>query len=619
MFYLLFDKFNIRGTAFIEQQKILLHSLSQKTLLQDLKGFVDIPRSPEKEAAIFRIKELLRLEREKNKNINGYRLISLSYVLADKSIVISEPEEPTHEFINSIPFNDTSSFTDNFFLEDHSITHTAVPVFTSETNDIMGYLVACSVSSAPGTLTFSIADFNIRYFLWILSFIAFFIFHIALLFLLTWIIVKRMLNPLTRLTRATKQIAEGELNIKVHVDRNDELGMVAAHFNEMAERLRQNAVTERRFRDLAQTSTDWIWEVDKNYRFTYSNPAVQSLIGYKSKEILGKSPFTLTHSQDRDTLNRVFEQLSRNKKPVKSVRHRIIRKDSTVCYLDISAVAIYDGQGNIAGFRGIGRDVTQQYCAEQERERLNEELIESNKEIELFVYSVSHDLLRPLISMQSTIKLLEHEPSYTKDPVLSHYIENVQKCITTMSNMIDGLVEVSKVGRVDRDGEKVDVEDLVKGIIDEMKLRTDTSTMTFTIVTPLPEVWCNRKRLTQIFSNLIDNAVKFMPQQKKGIIVVGGNKEGTAFHYSISDNGPGISPDYHESIFQMFERLHGDSIPGNGMGLYFIKKIIESFKGKIWVESEQGSGAAFHFVLPPSENIQNSVKCSNETLIVKNE
>jgi two-component system sensor kinase FixL len=503
-----------------------------------------------------------------------------------------------------------------FLLEDQLITRTSLPVFNNYTHAVTGYLVARSASGNPGgSLTLSLSDFNFRYFLWMLTCIAFFLFHISLLFLLTWIIVKRMTNPLTRLSRATQQIADGELNIKIHIDRNDEIGMVAAHFNEMAERLRKNALIERRFRDLARTSTDWIWEIDKDYRFTYSNPAVKSLIGYSSKEILNKTPSSLSHYEDKDRLNKIISQLSHNKEPVKSIRHRIIRKDNTVCFLDISAVAVYDGQGTIVGFRGIGRDVTQQYYTEQERERLNKELIETNREIEQFVYSVSHDLQRPLLSMQSMIKLIEDEPLCTENPLVGSFLIRFQKSITSMGDMIEGLVEISKVGRVDMERDYVDVNELVQAIIDEIKLRLDTQNIVITISDSLPGVWCNRKRLTQIFSNLLDNAVKFMPKGRKGGIVIKGAKKDSALHYSVSDNGPGIDTKYHENIFQMFERLHGDSIAGNGMGLYFIKKIIESYNGKIWVESEPGRGAAFHFVLPVSENLSHSVRCNRKTPI----
>lgn len=608
MFYLLFDKLTIRSSDFIEKQKIFLRILSRKALFRDLYIFLRSSDLHDRQRKISEVKTLFYQERQQLNSHNGFNLISLSYISRDNNIIISEPEESLALFFNGKDIGENLFANKDILLDDKLLTRTVISLVNKNSSEVTGYLAAYSVSARTGIIPLSIVDFNIRYILWGLSCLAFFAFHIALLFILTWVIVKRMTNPLTRLARASKQIAEGELNIKVHIERNDEIGVVAARFNKMAERLRKNALFERRFGDLARTSTDWIWEIDKNYLFTYSNPAVKSLIGYNSEEILRKSPFYFTHPQDRDKLNQVLLQLSHNKKPLKSVRHRIIRKDSTVSYLDISAVAIYNGQGKIEGFRGIGRDVTQQYWAEQERERLNKELTETNREIEQFVYSVSHDLQRPLLSMKSMLMLFAQEPSYSHDKVTDTYLVRLQKCITSMSNMIESLVEVSKVGRVDMEGEYIDVEELVQGVVDEVKLRANTHNITFTIIQPLPGVWCNRKRLIQVFSNLIDNAVKFMSNHEEGKIVISGDTQESFIHYCVSDNGPGIDSEYHENIFNMFERLHGDSISGNGMGLYFIKKIIETYKGKIWVESQAAYGAAFHFTLPIYENILNSVK-----------
>ncbi|HLC16346.1 MAG TPA: HAMP domain-containing sensor histidine kinase, partial [Thermodesulfovibrionia bacterium] len=261
----------------------------------------------------------------------------------------------------------------------------------------------------------------------------------------------------------------------------------------------------------------------------------------------------------------------------------------------------FDAGGTLIGLRGIGRDVTRQRLAEEAQKRLNAEILQMNKDLESFVCSVSHDLQRPLLGIKSSIKLIGRDKSVHMSAEAVDYVSRMEQCTKTMGEIIEGIVEVSRVGRVDMEPGWIDVEKLVNRIWIDMQYRGEAKNVTLNVTVPLPKAWCNGKRLKQVFANLLDNAVKFMYNSTNSCIKIGGYQEDNQVHFYASDNGPGIALEQQQRIFNIFERLHGDNIPGTGMGLYFIKKIIETYGGRIWVESQAGAGATFHFTLPVSE------------------
>ena len=603
MFYLIFDELNFKAISFVKNQKTWLDNLSKHPQFQELNTLIEGGQTLEAEQKAGEIKEILTKE-AKNLGYNDYRLEKIEYIAADNGLVIeallaNQEQQEISQIIKE------QAGRKAFFSERTSIINSAVNVWSRDSKKVIGTLVSIASFDTSIAFTFPFEDVKLRLVLWIVSGIVLLLFHIIFIYMVTKLLIRRLLKPVVRLAGAIKKVSRGELAVHVQIERDDEIGMLARGVSDILKNLRQKQNVERRLTDLILTSTDWIWEIDTNYAFTYTNPAVETVLGYTQVEILTMTPFSLIHPEDREKLRKTLSRFKEEQNVVRSVRHRVIKKNHKVCYLDISAVAAFDSVGNMIGLRGIGRDVTRQQLAEKEQKRLSDEILQANKDLENFISSVSHDLQRPLLGIKSNIKLMARDKAIHMSAEAVEYVSRMEQCAKTMGEIIEGLVEVSKVGRVDMEPKWIDVERLVNRIWLDMLYRGETKNIAFTIESPLPHAWCNEKRLKQVFVNLLDNAVKFMYNLITPSIIIGGYQEDNFVHFYVSDNGPGIAVEHQNRIFDLFERLHGDSIPGTGMGLHFIKKIIEAYGGRIWVESQRGTGAAFHFTLPVSEEYLN--------------
>jgi PAS domain S-box-containing protein len=606
MFFLIFDELNFKAISFAKNQRMWLNHLGKLTQYQELHRLME--RGSEFEInekvneineKVNEIKKLLK-EEVKKVSYGEYQFQKLKYIAANSDIVIEI--SLLDQLSKEIPKkSEWHSAKDGFFSERTSVVTNSVDVWSEDGREVIGKLVSTALTDAPVAFNFPFEDVNLRLALWTGSGILLLIFHIVLIYVLTKILIHRLLKPLVQLANAIKKVSQGELALHVQIERDDEIGMLAKGVNDMLKSLRQKQNVERRLTDLIKTSTDWIWEIDTNSVYTYTNPAVETVLGYTPEEILTMTPLSIIHPEEREKLRQTLSRLKEEQNVVRSVRHRVIKKNHEVCYLDISAVAAFDAGGALIGLRGIGRDVTRQRLAEEEQKRLNAEILQVNKDLESFVCSVSHDLQRPLLGIKSNIKLIARDKSVHLSAEAVDYLSRMEQCSKTMGEIIEGIVEVFRVGRVDMEPRWVDVEKLVNRIWLDMQYRGEAKNVALKVVLPLPKAWCNEKRLKQVFTNLLDNAVKFMYNSPSPFIKISGYQEDNYVHFYVSDNGPGIAVEQQKRIFNIFERLHGDNIPGTGMGLYFIKKIIETYAGRIWVESKAGEGAAFHFTLPVFE------------------
>jgi len=171
----------------------------------------------------------------------------------------------------------------------------------------------------------------------------------------------------------------------------------------------------------------------------------------------------------------------------------------------------------------------------------------------------------------------------------------LQERVSKMNDMIQGILEYSRVGRTEEKAEKVDLNKLLKDVID---LLSPPDNIKITIENKLPKYKADRTRLTQLFANLLSNAIKYI-DKPQGIIKIGCVKVANEWKFNISDNGPGIEEKHYEKIFKIFQML--GSAPkdqSTGIGLTIVKKIIDLYEGRIWIESEIGKGTTFYFTLP---------------------
>lgn len=227
-----------------------------------------------------------------------------------------------------------------------------------------------------------------------------------------------------------------------------------------------------------------------------------------------------------------------------------------------------------------------------------------NKEMESFVYTISHDLKTPIVSLQGFTNLIIMEMGDNLPDDIKTYLGHMKDSITMMGQLNEDLLELSRVGRMDYKSENIEINDLIAQVLLEQSSISKKRGVKLRVQPNLPPVMANRKRVYQVFSNLVGNAVKFMPDtvELPLVEITSSRGQNGLASFTVKDNGLGIDPKHHERIFTMFQRLHGRNVPGTGMGLALVKKIIETFGGSIWIESSKGSGASFHFTFPMAES-----------------
>jgi signal transduction histidine kinase len=235
--------------------------------------------------------------------------------------------------------------------------------------------------------------------------------------------------------------------------------------------------------------------------------------------------------------------------------------------------------------------------AEGHLARKVEELARSNADLEQFAYVASHDLQEPLRMVTAYTQLLRERYRGKLDENADKYIGYASEGALRMQTLIQDLLAYSRAGHKGSTSGRIDCDAAMAEVMMSLDatIRESGAVVTYEA---LPIVWSDRSQITQLFQNLIANAIKFRGEEPP-VISVQVEKSGEECLFSVRDNGIGIAPDYAENVFVVFQRLHTRTeYPGNGIGLAICKKIVERWGGKIWVESEVGHGSTFKFTLP---------------------
>lgn len=250
----------------------------------------------------------------------------------------------------------------------------------------------------------------------------------------------------------------------------------------------------------------------------------------------------------------------------------------------------------------IFRDITEKKKAEEALKEKNLELqkyIDSNLQLENFAYVASHDMKEPLRNIGNFTQLLHRRYHSLMDDDGKEFIDYIIKGVKSMNLLIDDLLSYSRVNSVEYDIAEANTEDIIFLIKNNLSKISEERNATLTIKEIPKTVRVNKTMFTQLFQNLIANAIKFTPLDTAPQIVVDTLDKGDFWCFSVQDNGIGIAPEYHERIFVLFKKLHNKTkYEGTGIGLAICKKIIEKHGGRIWVKSESGKGATFYFTIP---------------------
>jgi PAS domain S-box-containing protein len=356
--------------------------------------------------------------------------------------------------------------------------------------------------------------------------------------------------------------------------------------------------SEEKYRSIVENALAGIFTVDDAYHFVYANDELCRILSYPREELLGLDfRQVLTEESNALVADRYIRRQRGERLPPR-YEFNVIRRDGKIRHVEMSVVVVKDITGRS---RTIGQlvDITERKQVEAERERLIIELESKNAELERFTYTVSHDLKSPLVTIRGFLGFLEKNALAGNIEQLKTDIGRIRNATAKMQQLLNELLELSRIGRMMNPAESVAFEAIVNEAVELVRGWIDARGVQVIIMPDLPVIYGDRARLVEVLQNLIDNAVKFMGSQPEPRIEVGqkGQINNKVILY-VKDNGIGIEPQYHDRVFGLFNKLDINT-EGTGVGLALVKRIIEVHDGKIWVESEGGNqGATFYFTLP---------------------
>jgi signal transduction histidine kinase len=226
-------------------------------------------------------------------------------------------------------------------------------------------------------------------------------------------------------------------------------------------------------------------------------------------------------------------------------------------------------------------------------EQKNKQLVEANAELESFSYSVSHDLRAPLRSINGYTKILEEDLGDKLDEQGRRTLNKIIQNTSRMNKLIDDLLEFSKLGRKELEKRNIDTTKLVQSIVEEMKPKANV------VVNDLIRAQADHALITQVWINLISNAIKYSEKKANPTVEVGSSLNNREVIYYVKDNGAGFNMEYSDKLFGVFQRLHKENeFQGTGIGLALVKRIVMKHHGRVWAEGKVNEGATFYFSLP---------------------
>lgn len=257
--------------------------------------------------------------------------------------------------------------------------------------------------------------------------------------------------------------------------------------------------------------------------------------------------------------------------------------------------------GDVTSLRGAAQDITSRKQHEQRLKELVDRLEESNERLEQFAYAASHDLQEPLRMITNYLQLIESRYADRLDEDAEEFIDFAVDGAERMREMIDGLLEYSRVGTQGDPFEPVELDTVLSDVCKNLQMKIDESTAEIT-AGDLPRVEADGAQIRQVFQNLLGNALEYSGDEPPRVSV-SAERDGEKWVVSISDEGIGIEQDRADGVFELFQRLHTqDEHPGAGIGLALCQRIVERHGGEIWVASEPGEGSTFSFTLPATDS-----------------
>jgi len=375
--------------------------------------------------------------------------------------------------------------------------------------------------------------------------------------------------------------------------------------------------SEKKFRMIFENASDEITILDADGTIISVNSKVRDLFGYSPEEVTGRNiaELGLFEPEDVEGIMNQFRDVIQGEEPeLREIKAR--RRDGSTVFIEASGniIRVNDEEIRIVA---IIRDVTQRRLMEDEQRRLSTEIEAKNRELEQIINIASHDLRSPLVNIQGFGRELERSVSRLMEIMKQEGIPGeiradvqsvlgkdvpeslvyIEKSVRKMDSLLKGLLSLSRLGRASMSITNLDMNAMLGEIVDAFEFRIKETGAVFDIGR-LPSCRGDEVQIYQVFSNLVDNALKYLDPARDGVIRISGKKEKALSIYCIEDNGIGIQQENLERIFEIFHQLDPESGDGEGLGLAIVKRILTRHDGGIRVESEPGKGSRFEVSLP---------------------
>lgn len=329
---------------------------------------------------------------------------------------------------------------------------------------------------------------------------------------------------------------------------------------------------------------------DLNRRVLDMNHEAERVFGWTRDELLGGTTRHLLPSEFHGLADEVAERLARGE-TVRNYETAVRTKSGSIVPILVTSFRLTDDVGSPVATAAIAKDITQ-------LKRVNDRLSQRNRELREFANVLAHDLSAPLRTIQGFSDLILQD-SKELSPNQREYIELIRQGVERMDRLISDLLDYARIERGEIPTTSIDFNSVLKAALDNLHAAIHKTGAVITSDS-LPVANANRTQMVQLLQNLIGNAIKFHGDEPPRIHVRV-ELSGDEWKFSVADNGIGIDAPNVNKIFDVFYRLHSEEdVPGTGIGLATCKAIVERHGGRIWVSSQVGDGATFHFTIPAS-------------------